>query len=152
MKTKKLNPQQEVFVKEMVEHGDRNKAYRVAYPDADNVYNSAYRLSRNVLVKTAIDECLKQKEAEREERMEDEYYQRMVAIEKKRTILSRIINGEMLFEKLAYTREGVEVMKLRPSVTELCRAIDMDNALAKEFGLLQAKLPKRIFIGDKEFF
>jgi hypothetical protein len=153
MKTKKLNPQQEVFVKEMAEHGDRIQAYRTAYPDAgSSIYNSAHRLSHRPEVKAAIDEANKQKEAEKAERMEEEYYQRMVAIEKKRTLLSKIINGEMLFEKLAYTREGVEVMKLLPSVTELCRVIDMDNALAKEMGMLQQKLPKRFFIGDKEFF
>jgi hypothetical protein len=147
----KPNPRHEKFIEEMIQHGDRVRAYRAAYPDSKHMYSSAYRLARDPDIITRIEEGRLQWENENREREEEAYHIRMAAITKKRALLSRIINGEARFEKLVKTADGYEPVKVAPTAGEIFRAIELDNKLAKEMGMLNDKIKFRITIGDEEF-
>lgn len=151
MENKKLKYEHEVFIKEMIAHGDKNRAYRAAYPETtSNIYNSARRLVNQPQIKALIEEGQQQKKLEAEEHLQEEYYLEMISIERKRALLSRILNGEMTFEKLGYGPTGSKLITTPPNIGELCRVIDTDTRLAKEAGVLKQKLPKKFFIDGKE--
>jgi hypothetical protein len=152
MENKKLKREHAVFIHEMIEHGDRNRAYRKAYPGtASDIYGSAYRLEKRSDIAALIEEGRQLREQQLQDQVEAAFYQHMLTIEKKRVLLSKIINGEMLFNKLGHEDGSSKILKVNPTVNELCRAIETDNRLAQEINQLKQKLPQKFFIGTEEF-
>ena len=147
----KTNPRHEKFIEEMIVHGDRNKAYKAAFPDAQSYYSSAYRLAHDPDIITRIEEGRRQFEIDDRVRKDEEHLIKMAALTKKRALLARIITGDMKFEKLGKTADGYEPVLVSPTASELFKAIELDNKLAKEMGMLTEKVRFRIMIGDKEF-
>ncbi|WP_276135208.1 hypothetical protein [Polluticoccus soli] len=147
----KTNPRHEKFIEEMIQHGDRVRAYKAAYPDARSFYASAHRLSNDPEIKARIEEGQRQLEIDNQIRKDEEHLIKMSALSKKRALLSRIINGDMKFEKLVKTADGYEPILVSPTASDVFRAIELDNKLAKEMGMLTEKVKFRITIGDQEF-
>lgn len=147
----KTNPRHEKFIEEMIQHGDRVRAYKAAYPGAQRVYSQAYRLAHDPKITARIEEGRVQWEATNKEALEEEQQIKMASITKKRALLSRIINGDMKFEKLVKTADGYEPIKIAPTAGEIFKAIELDNKLAKEMGTLTGNTKLRFIIGGKEF-
>jgi hypothetical protein len=152
MENKKLKHEHEVFIQEMIEHGNYSDAYRKAYPHAmADVSGSAYRLAHRADIEARIKEGILEREQEIRERLDEEHYQRLLSVEKKRTMLSKIINGEIKIDKLGYDANGSKPVPMPPNYNELCRLLDTDSKLAKEVASLKQKLPKKFFINGEEF-
>jgi hypothetical protein len=147
----KTNPRHEKFIEEMIQHGDRVKAFQAAYPDSASVYSSAYRLMKNPGIAARIEEGRAELLKQLDEKKDEEYHIKMAAIIKKRALLSRIINGEMKFEKLVKTADGYEPVLVPPTAGEIYRAIELDNKLAKEMGVLTDKIKFRFTLKGEEF-
>lgn len=56
----------------------------------------------------------------------------MLEITKKRMLLAQIINGEMTFEKVFKTKDGIETLHVPPTIADIFRALELDSKLAKE--------------------
>ena len=150
----KTNPRHEKFIEEMIRHGDRQRAYKAAYPASRTKYtrSAACRLANLPYIRQRIEEERERLRHEAEEKLVEEHYARMLAIAKKRILLARIISGELTFEKTFKTKDGIETKHLPATLAEIFRAIDLDNKLARE---LPAPPPEKIeydiYIDGKNF-
>ncbi|MCD6065091.1 MAG: hypothetical protein K0R82_3002, partial [Flavipsychrobacter sp.] len=125
-----------------------------AFPNANQAYLSQaiYRLMKKPEIKQQIEEALQRRQRETEDRIIEEYYAAMLEVAKKRILLARIISGEMTFPKPYKTKDGIETVRVPANPSEIFRAIEIDNKLAKELG---NNLPDSgnltIYIGDEKF-
>jgi hypothetical protein len=149
----KTNPRHEKFIEEMIQHGDRARAYKAAYPNiAKYSRSAAHRLANNAYIKQRIEEGRIALQREVQEKLVEEHYANLLAIAKKRVLLGKVINGEILFEKTFKTKDGIETKHLPATLTEIFRAIELDNKLAKELPQPpEEEIEYEISIGDELF-
>lgn len=141
-----LKKEHRIFVEEMVKHGDRIKAYRIAYPKAKadaTAKVNATRLLTNATISTAIKEKSQKIEAiatnKAAEELKDKIVANVATAMEKREILLRIMRGELEIDvkKPVWDREqGKWVfvpMKEKPDHSTRMKAIDLDNKMAGDY-------------------
>lgn len=121
-----LKKEYQIFINEMVKHGDENKAIVKAYPhlkgDAKKIRTYCGRLMKNIEVSTAINKkASKIAEIATNKAIEvlkDEIVTEALTAAKKREILRQIVEGEL------------KVGGKAPDHIAIMKAIEIDNKMA----------------------
>lgn len=139
-----LKPAHEIFVRELVSHGNRRIAYQKAYPGVGNAsaYTSSGRLLKNqAIVSRIMNELLKVKDIATQV-IRDHYNGKVADIEEKRAVLAQIIRGELVTEKEITKKGETQTQKYKTDPKERMRAIIIDTKLEED-------LYKTLAIPDK---
>jgi hypothetical protein len=141
-----LKKEYQVFVDEIVKHGDPKKAVMKAYPKTKGeaaISKQCHRLSKNVYVQAAIKERSQKIEAIATQKAAEELSGKIVAntltAMRKREILQQIAEGslEVTVRKPVFDKESgkwVTVpVKEMPDHSTRMRAIDLDNKMAGDY-------------------
>lgn len=135
-----MKKQWQVFINEMIKHGDKVRAYKNAYPNAksDNAAQvNAIRLLKNDNILSAIKagsaEASKiASKAAIHQAAKKETSNLLSAIEK-RTILAKIARGDAQIMENAVTKDGEIITFYRtPNSNEIIKAIESDNKMTGE--------------------
>lgn len=137
MKPKNLRHQ--VFIREMITHGNRQKAYQTAYPTSSPkaAYANACRLLASPDIYAEIKEGRAAINAEILEGRKEQLKQEFFSLQQRRLSLARIIRGEKLFPKVFRVKGKTVVYYTEASPAQVLTAIDMDTKLEnamKAFG------------------
>lgn len=149
-----MNPKHQIFLSEVLRHGDANRAYKAAYPDAsgESLRVAANRLLHNPGMLKCINEFYGS--------IRDYLAQDIIArrenqlhtVRKKRAVLKAIYTKEMETIK-TITSKVYEVRDIiiEPTNTEILKAIQLDNTLAdKEEELMGYEIPAIIHFNEPE--
>jgi len=119
--TEKLNPKHEVFIRQMILHNDKVRAYQMAYPDAsdESARVAASRLLIQPEIKERLQEAYKSIALGVREDKAAFINQELKIINVKREMLLKVISGAT-----------------KATVKEKMKAVQLDNELAEQ----QAKL------------
>jgi len=131
----KTNPQHEIFISEMVSHGNRRIAYQKAYPETSDrsARTSAARLLAQPHIAARIRSSMVQMQVEAVETLKETYKGRLADIIEKRAVLAQIIRGELVTVK-EVTKKGItETIRYKCDPKERIRAIILDNKLEEEW-------------------
>lgn len=128
-----MTKEQEHFIKEMLEHGDKTRAYIAAYHGINPKYacGSAYRL----LKRPHIQDALKDLDTHALKKAEQDTGFKFILFTyaEKRDLLRRIALGETLVIKRQMKNGEWKTKELIPSFADRLRAIDIDNRMAGEY-------------------
>jgi phage terminase small subunit len=122
-----MNPQQQTFVSEMLRHGDKQQAYRTAYPgtQSDKTIESAVnRLLKHPEVKQAIDEPTNRIRAEAEAELKQRLQAELVDLYETQKTLSQIIRGQYTTERQVRIKGGFETIDVKPTVGQVLTALN----------------------------
>ena len=131
-----MKKQWQVFINEMIKHGDKVRAYKTAYPTAKSersALNNSARLLKNDAILSAI-KSGQAKAAELaqnaavEAASKNELGTLLTAIEK-RSILAKIARGEQDVQEFAITKMGPIEYTRKPNPQEISKAIEIDNKM-----------------------
>ena len=91
----------EIFVRELVSHGNRRIAYQNAYPGVANAsaYTASGRLLKNDAIRARIMHELLNVKNIATQVIRDHYNGKVTDIEEKRAVLAQIIRGEIVTER-----------------------------------------------------
>lgn len=130
MKTKNIRHQ--LFIREMITHGNRTKAYQAAYPECTSelsAYKSAGRLLSNPAI---LDEILQARAAISAEvmaGMKETIEEKCLSMARKRIWLARIMNGEKIFPQFIRRRGKIKLEYKVATPAQLLDAIELDTRL-----------------------
>ena len=141
-----LKKQCQIFIDEMVRHGNEKLAYRTAYPktiNEDAIRQGCYRLSKNVAVQHNIKEqanYIRSIATERAiENLKEEIKGAALTAAKKREILFNIASGGEIATvvgkdywdegKQKFIHKEIPIVR-RATILERIRAIEVDNRMA----------------------
>lgn len=140
----KTNPKHEIFIKEMILHGDRLKAYRAAYPDAqkNSAINSSCELMQNTEIIQRIKEgqdSLLQKSADIKLEVLKQTGELQVKILKEqlaslvgmRDLIAEIIGGDIKSEKSYKMETTIEKIELRANIREIIQSLNLNFKILK---------------------
>lgn len=129
----------EMFAHHYILSGDKDKAYKIAYPHAKGapLKIAARRLINSKDVRDYIDKhftaaqekAIKEQHAEEQRIAEEEYATMML----KRKMLRSMISGEYKHKRHIRVREHLEVVEEPLNPIAILRAIDIDTKLAKDW-------------------
>lgn len=139
-----LKPAHEIFVRELLSHGNRRIAYQEAYPGVGNAsaYTSSGRLLKNqAIVARIMHELLNIKNITTQV-IREHYNGKVADLEEKRAVLAQIIRGELVTEKEITKKGETQTQKYKTDPKERIRAIIVDTKLEEE-------LHKTLIIPDK---
>lgn len=125
-----------IFINEMIAHGNRRLAYQAAYPDCSNnaARTCASRLLANPEIAARIQKGQIQARQQAIEELKEQYKGRIADPEEKRTILARIMRGELFTEKETINADGEKtVVKIPVNIKDVLYAIRLDNAMELEW-------------------
>lgn len=125
------NLRHQLFIKEMIAHGNRQQAYLAAYPGSSprSAYANACRLLSNPLIRGQVLEARSAIHSEMLEGMKDEIKDKFVSMAEKRVWLARIMTGEKIFPHVV-TRKRRPVVEYRVATpAQLLTAIELDAKL-----------------------
>jgi hypothetical protein len=123
-----MNKQQQTFVNEMLRHGDKDKAYRRAYPDAKSdaaIESSVNRLLKHAEVKEAIDESRRRIRAEVEAELKEQMQGELLSFYEGQLQLTKIIRGEYTTQKQVNIKGELETVEVKPTVSNVLTALNM---------------------------
>jgi hypothetical protein len=148
-----IKKQYQVFIDEMIKHGDNIRAYKTAYPKSkDEVARvNSYRLLQNATIANAIQEkadeirTIATQEAIKE--LKDEIKAEVLTAMQKREILFKIANGQVEVEtkKPVWNSDAKKFQFV--TVTEMpdfiarMKAIDLDNKMAGDYAAVKITTP-----------
>lgn len=140
-----MKPEHEIFIRQMAAHGDKYRAYKEAYPDADgeSLRKAAERLARradiaqmlSVIEDTAREKIIKEAAEMAEERTRAE----MASIEERRALLARMMRGQHKVKRCVKLGNAVQEIEEDINPFAIIRAIELDTKLE---ALYNAKLAK----------
>ncbi|MBL7684109.1 MAG: terminase small subunit [Flavipsychrobacter sp.] len=131
-----MKPQHEIFVREMIRHGNRSLAYKAAYPDAKDeaLRTAAARLLAKPHIQQAIDavmQPLREKAiAELEQQATERVKEEICSLQQRREVLAKIILGRMQVKKHIRLKDTIHEVYDDVSPAAVIRAIDLDSKLA----------------------
>lgn len=129
----------DIFVREMVQHGDRYIAYRAAYPTASKAAAriGAARLLSKPDIANRIVEARLQARAGLQAAVRRHYDGRLADIEEKRAFLAEVIRGKSVSQiDVRDYRTGMKSTVVKNSLRDRMRAIALDNQLEEEWNKL----------------
>jgi hypothetical protein len=149
-----MNPKHQIFLSEVLRHGDANRAYKTAYPEAEG---EALRTATNRLLhQPAIAKIIEDFHGSIRDCLIDDIVahrvNRVQAIRLKRSVLRSIYTKEAETSKTISSKVfEIREITIEPTIGEILRAVQMDNALAeKEEELLGYEAPSIIRFGDQQ--
>ncbi len=131
-----IQQKHQVFISEMIAHGNRRLAYQAAYPSSSNAAarTSACRLLAMPHIAYSIQKGLLQLRQLSIQSLREQYNGRLTGIEEKRAILAQIIRGELVTEKESTNKKGESlIIKMKNDIKERIRAIMLDNKMEEEW-------------------
>jgi protein-tyrosine phosphatase len=140
-----MKPEHELFIKGMVLHGDKRRAYREAYPEVsdESARTAANRLLRDPGVYNRIMEVSQRARQRALEELDDEAFemaqQQLLTVREKRVALSEMVNGNYKRKRYIKLKDKVEVVYEDISVYAVLRAIELDSKLSGELTTSRAK-------------
>ena len=149
-----MNPKHEIFIKEMIEHGDRTKAYLTAYPgtQAASARSAAQRLlARNPQVGIRIEEGLKRIQREMEGLRIEGLQEKVTGFRGIREILTAILSGDKTFEKVYKSGSELKRMHLEIGEGGMLRALELCMRIAKELPGVNSQGINEIIIDGERF-
>lgn len=130
MKTNNIRHQ--VFIREMIAHGNRQQAYQTAYPECTSpvsAYKSAGRLLAHPLIRNEIQKAAEVLHSRAMENMEDDIRIKCLTMLEKRIWLARIAHGDKIFPQVRH-RKGKLAVEYKPATPkQLLDAIELDTKL-----------------------
>lgn len=126
----------EIFIREMIAHGNRRLAYLAAYPSSSNgaATTSACRLLSIPYIAHSIQKGLLAAKQLALQSLQEQYSGHMADIIEKRKILARIIRGELVAEKEIVKADGEKQRTRTIADPKDCiRAIMLDNRMEEEW-------------------
>lgn len=140
-----MKMQHRLFAHHYILTGDKEKAYKATYPDAEGepLKTAARRLINHPEVRELINQRLaeleehaaKEHHAEQQRRAEEEYATMML----KRKVLRNIISGQQKQLRHFKFKDHLETIEEELSVFATIRAIELDTKLANEWYTRDAK-------------
>ena len=136
----RLNPKHEIFIQQMLRHGNKLRAYKAAYPKATDeaARTASSRLMKNTHIKEKLADIHNEIHIGLKEDKMAFIHQELKIIDQKRKLLVQVISGGRI-----------------ATVSELLRAIRLDNELAEQqamllgYGSLKPEQKKNAEIGTK---
>ena len=122
-----MNPQQQTFVNEMLRHGDKQKAYRTAYPKAKSgkaVESAVNRLLKQEEIKAAIEGPVQRIRAEVEAELRQRMQAELVDLYETQKILSSIIRGQYTTQRQVRVKGGFETIDVTPTAGQVLTALN----------------------------
>lgn len=134
-----MKTQHQVFLLEMIRHGDKTKAYQAAYPGAtgESLRKGAERLLKEPEIALFYYETVSKirerafQEAE-QERLKKEK-DRLTDIQTKREALASIITGKTKIRKHIRMGDRIETVEEDVKPRDIIRAIEADSKLAADY-------------------
>ena len=149
-----MNPKHQIFLSEVLCHGDASRANKTAYPEAEG---EALRTAANRLLhQPAIVKVIEDFHGSIRDCLVDDIVAHRVnqvqAIRLKRSVLRSIYTKEAETNKTISSKVfEIREITIEPTIAEILRAVQMDNALAeKEEELLHYEAPSIIRFGDSQ--
>lgn len=131
-----MKPQHEIFVREMIRHGNKTQAYLAAYPDAtgEALRTAATRLLNKPHIQQAIN-CVLQPirekaAAELENAASQRIKEEICSLQQRREVLAKIILGKMQVKKHIRLKDSIHEVYDDATPAAIIRAIDLDSKLA----------------------
>ncbi len=157
-----MNPCHQLFITQMLLHGDKARAYKAAYPAAKeerSILSAANRLLSRPEISDAINGARNRIRTEAEQELKEQLKTEMLSVERAKELLTEIAEGRLLTEKQVRQKDGsYETMMVAPTLGERMRAITIYLRMT---GQLSAKPQPaaeekkfdgyRIFIDGKPF-
>lgn len=139
-----LKPAQELFVRELVAHGNRRIAYQKAYPGvADtSAYSAACRLLKDPVIAAYLTQLQLEIKKAAQEVVIEHYKGRIADIEEKRAVLAQIIRGELVTEKEITKKGETQTVRYKSEPKDRMKAILIDSRLEQEL-LKELQAPDR---------
>jgi hypothetical protein len=147
-----IKKQHQVFIDEMIKHGDQVKAYRAAYPKAseESARVNCYKLLQNTTIadaiKTASDQIRNQAQQEAVQELKEELKGDILTRQKKLEILNKIANGELeipvkkpVWDKSQNKYVFVPMMEV-PDHAARIKAIEVDNKMTGDNAPIKSEL------------
>lgn len=131
-----MKPQHEIFVREMIRHGNKTQAYLAAYPDAtgEALRTAATRLLNKPHTWQAINSILQpireKAAAELEATAIHRIKEEICTLQQRREALAKIILGKMQVKKHIRLKDTIQEVYDDVSPYAIIRAIDLDSKLA----------------------
>ena len=131
-----MKPQHEIFVREMIRHGNKTQAYLAAYPDAtgEALRTAATRLLNKQHIRQAINSILQpireKAAAELEATATHRIKEEICTLQQRREALAKIILGKMQVKKHIRLKDTIQEVYDDVSPYAIIRAIDLDSKLA----------------------
>lgn len=131
-----MKPQHEIFVREMIRHGNKTQAYLAAYPDAtgEALRTAATRLLNKPHIRQAINNILQpireKAAAELEATATHRIKEEICTLQQRREALAKIILGKMQVKKHIRLKDTIQEVYDDVSPYAIIRAIDLDSKLA----------------------
>lgn len=131
-----MKPQHEIFVREMIRHGNKTQAYLAAYPDAtgEALRTAATRLLHKPHIRQAINNALlplrEKAAAELEATATQRIKEEICTLQQRREALAKIILGKMQVKKHIRLKDTIQEVYDDVSPYAIIRAIDLDSKLA----------------------
>jgi hypothetical protein len=142
------NRRHQIFIHEMVAHGNRRIAYQKAYPGVKDstAYANAYKLMQYTEIAAAITEGRLKLQQQTNELLRQSYKGKIADIEEKREVLAQIIRRELVKETETVKTADRQWVRELSNPRELIKAILADNKLEDEWRRVIA-LPNPVLYG-----
>jgi len=130
---RRLSAKHQLFVTQMILHGNQRLAYKAAYCNANNhaADNGASRLMHDNAITARIDMGIVLAQRQKEQLRKEYCKTNIAAITEKRQLLASIMRGEIQQEEII-TKKGNAIIKQKQGPAQRLRAIIIDGNLAKE--------------------
>lgn len=135
-----INLKHEIFICQMIIHGDRQKAYQAAYPgvSSNSAYFAASRLLSLPHIRIRINIAVQQAQEQSRLQLQELIKERMLSHDEKRAHLARIVRGEETVIKTVTHYGKLLQYEKGPSAWDILNAITLDCKLeAEEQKMLQ---------------
>jgi protein involved in ribonucleotide reduction len=134
--SKKLNQRHEIFIKEMIEHGNLKLAYMKSHAGTkaadESIRAAASRLYNQPEVYVRINEARERLQKETENDLTSCLKQLLDNNKGTRELLAAIISGEAKFEKVYKSGGKIKRVKLQASSTDVLRALELSYRITKD--------------------
>lgn len=138
-----MNLRHEIFIQEMIAHGNRREAYLKAYPQSSPTaaYNNACRLLSIPYICNKIQDACTAKENTVLQQLEQDYGAQLAEVFEKRVLLARIIKTALQQNETGVTETATKMAApatnrnsfvttlKQPTISQVLRAIVLDTKL-----------------------
>lgn len=148
----KLNAKHEIFIREMIQHGNKTKAYKKAYPDSSSKSAKANgsALSADPLIAARINASEQRMLEQTESGCISLVKEQMTNIHGIQQILTDIVSGEMKFDKMYREKDGVTTKTVKAGAREVLNALGLNVKILKEIPGGKINKVFEILITDKK--
>lgn len=147
---KKLNQKHEVFIHQLLQSGDRIKAYQQAYPNTtyDSAKSRVCALMKSPLILQEIKKRIKRINKKTERLQLDVLNGTVASVSTVRDTLATIIKGDIKSEKSYKIKDSIKTVELKPSVTQIIQTLSLNFKMLET--LSRKALPPGLNIFSKD--